>query len=116
MSLDDRRHAGRSAADRHIQKSSLRWFTPMKKQFWKCSAGAVAVVTALVLPVSLGFTSLGIEVGHWYLGQRLTPLQSVRRLSGLPTKGPARPTKQLGSAMRPIMGSQSQRLMCVLSR
>ena len=25
---------------------------------------------ALVLPVLLGFTSLGVEVGHWYLGQR----------------------------------------------
>src|SRR6266478_3934282 len=36
----------------------------------RCSAGAVAVVTALVMPVLLGFTSLGVEVGHWYLAQR----------------------------------------------
>jgi hypothetical protein len=36
----------------------------------RCSAGAVAVVTALVMPVLLGFSSLGIEVGHWYLSQR----------------------------------------------
>src|SRR5215813_15670766 len=35
-----------------------------------CSAGAVAVMTALTLPVLLGFTSLGVEVGHWYLVQR----------------------------------------------
>jgi Flp pilus assembly protein TadG len=35
-----------------------------------CSAGVVAVVTAMVLPVLLGFTSLGVEVGHWYLAQR----------------------------------------------
>jgi Flp pilus assembly protein TadG len=35
-----------------------------------CSAGAVAVVTAMVLPILLGFTSLGTEVGHWYLAQR----------------------------------------------
>jgi hypothetical protein len=42
----------------------------MKKQFWKSSAGAVAVMTALVMPVLLGFASLGVEVGHWYLGQR----------------------------------------------
>jgi Putative Flp pilus-assembly TadE/G-like len=35
-----------------------------------CSAGVVAVVTALVLPVLLGFTSLGVEVGHWYVAQR----------------------------------------------
>src|SRR5262249_55016949 len=41
-----------------------------KNQLWKSSAGAVAVVTALVMPVLLGFTSLGVEVGHWYLGQR----------------------------------------------
>jgi Flp pilus assembly protein TadG len=32
------------------------------------SAGVVAVVTAMVLPLLLGFTSLGVEVGHWYLG------------------------------------------------
>jgi Flp pilus assembly protein TadG len=41
-----------------------------KNAFWKSCAGAVAVVTALVFPILLGFTSLGIEVGHWYLGQR----------------------------------------------
>jgi Flp pilus assembly protein TadG len=35
-----------------------------------CSAGVVAAVTAIVLPVLLGFTSLGVEVGHWYLAQR----------------------------------------------
>jgi Flp pilus assembly protein TadG len=54
-----------------------------KNRFWKCfaakprvsafggsSAGAVAVTTALVLPVLLGMVSLGVEVGHWYLDQR----------------------------------------------
>jgi Flp pilus assembly protein TadG len=35
-----------------------------------CSAGTVAVLTAIVLPVLFGFTSLGVEVGHWYLAQR----------------------------------------------
>jgi Flp pilus assembly protein TadG len=40
------------------------------KRLRACSAGAVAVVTAMVLPVLLGFTSLGVEVGHWYLAQR----------------------------------------------
>jgi hypothetical protein len=34
------------------------------------SAGGVAVITALVLPVLVGFTSLSVEVGHWYLVQR----------------------------------------------
>src|SRR6516162_10232562 len=42
----------------------------MLRRFCACSAGAVAVVTALVLPALLGFTSLGVEVGHWYLVQR----------------------------------------------
>ena len=41
-----------------------------KNSFWICSAGAVAVMTALVIPLLLGFASLGVEVGHWYLGQR----------------------------------------------
>lgn len=39
-------------------------------KFGSCCAGAVAVLTALVLPVLLGFASLGTEVGHWYLAQR----------------------------------------------
>jgi hypothetical protein len=34
-------------------------------------SGAVAIVTAMVMPVLLGMGSLGIEVSHWYLGQRL---------------------------------------------
>ena len=41
-----------------------------KNGLWQCSSGAVAAMTALVLPVLLGFTSLGVEVGHWYLGLR----------------------------------------------
>ena len=45
----------------------------MKRGFSKLlrsSSGAVAVVTAFVLPLLIGFGSLGIEVGHWYLVQR----------------------------------------------
>jgi hypothetical protein len=42
-----------------------------KNQFWKSSGGAVAVLSALVFPVLLGFASLGVEVGHWYLDQRV---------------------------------------------
>ena len=41
-----------------------------KARFWKCSAGAVAVMTALTIPLLLGVTSLGVEVGHWYMAQR----------------------------------------------
>lgn len=36
-----------------------------------CTAGAVAVMSALMVPVLLGFGSLGVEVGHWYLAQRV---------------------------------------------
>jgi hypothetical protein len=36
----------------------------------RCTRGAIAAITALVLPVLLGFSSLGVEVGHWYLAQR----------------------------------------------
>jgi Flp pilus assembly protein TadG len=32
--------------------------------------GAVAVTTAIAFPILLGFSALGIEVGHWYLVQR----------------------------------------------
>src|SRR5882757_5761865 len=35
-----------------------------------CSTGAVAVITAMVLPLLLGFSSMGVEAGHWYLTQR----------------------------------------------
>src|SRR3954468_15993462 len=42
----------------------------MKLPLHRCTAGTVAVATALVLPLLLGFGSLGIEVGHWYLTER----------------------------------------------
>lgn len=42
----------------------------MQPALRSCQRGAVAVMTAMVLPVLLGFTSLGVEVGHWYLTQR----------------------------------------------
>jgi Flp pilus assembly protein TadG len=43
---------------------------PFKNRLWKCSAGAVAIMTALTIPLLLGVTSLGVEVGHWYMAQR----------------------------------------------
>src|SRR5437762_8045165 len=42
----------------------------MKLSLHRCTVGTVAVATALILPLLLGFGSLGIEVGHWYLMQR----------------------------------------------
>jgi Flp pilus assembly protein TadG len=44
--------------------------SPFENRFWKCSAGAVAIMTALTIPLLLGVTSLGVEVGHWYMAQR----------------------------------------------
>jgi hypothetical protein len=38
----------------------------MMRDLRTCSAGAVAVITAMVLPVLISFTSLGVEVGNWY--------------------------------------------------
>jgi len=39
-------------------------------RFVQSSSGAVAVMTALVMPLLLGFGSIGVEVGHWYLYER----------------------------------------------
>jgi hypothetical protein len=43
----------------------------MKLSFHNCSSGAVGVLTALTVPVLIGFASLGVEVGHWYSMQRV---------------------------------------------
>src|SRR3954470_23483305 len=42
----------------------------MKPTLRSCRKGAIAVVTAVALPLLIGFTSLGVEVGHWHLTQR----------------------------------------------
>jgi len=42
----------------------------MNMRIFSCRSGAVAVITALTLPLLLGFAGIGVEVGHWYLGQR----------------------------------------------
>src|SRR4051812_6243513 len=42
----------------------------MKPTLHACRKGTVAVITAMTLPLLIGFTSLGVEVGHWYLAQR----------------------------------------------
>src|SRR3954454_8482439 len=39
----------------------------MKPTLRSCRKGTVAVVSAMALPLLLGFVSLGVEVGHWYL-------------------------------------------------
>lgn len=53
-----------------ISQSNNQFRKSVMGDLRKCSAGVVAVVTAMVLPVLLGFVSLGAEVGHWYLTQR----------------------------------------------
>src|SRR3954451_2770894 len=42
----------------------------MKLSLRSCRKGAVAIVSAITIPVLVGLTSLGVEVGHWYLVQR----------------------------------------------
>lgn len=54
--------------DHHINRSMA--LARRVRQLRRCTAGVVAVVTAMTLPLLLGFTSLGVEVGHWYLVQR----------------------------------------------
>src|SRR5215475_6953764 len=77
MSFDGRWDASNPAPYRSVPGNPRERRCPMITQFKKqfgnlrtCSAGAVAAVTAIVLPVLLGFASLGVEVGHWYLGMR----------------------------------------------
>src|SRR5438309_11299648 len=42
----------------------------MLRRFLSASRGTVAVLTGITLPILFGFTSLGVEVGNWYLVQR----------------------------------------------
>src|SRR3954470_15084392 len=42
----------------------------MKPTLRSCRKGVVAVVSAMTLPLLVGFVSLGVEVGHWYLTER----------------------------------------------
>jgi Flp pilus assembly protein TadG len=35
-------------------------------RFRRCDSGSIAIVSAIVLPVLVGFASLGIEAGNWY--------------------------------------------------
>src|SRR5437762_13246377 len=41
--------------------------TELIARLFASTKGAVAVTTAMVFPILLGFSALGIEVGHWYL-------------------------------------------------
>src|SRR5437868_2111861 len=45
-------------------------FIKLMARLFASAEGAVAVTTAIVLPILLGFSALGVEVGHWYLVQR----------------------------------------------
>src|ERR1043165_6866844 len=67
MPVDDYRHACGATHDRRVQEPVLRCDMT---RFAQSSSGAVAVMTALVMPLLLGFGSIGVEVGHWYLYER----------------------------------------------
>jgi Flp pilus assembly protein TadG len=66
---DDYRYTRRTAHDGYGQESYY-WRSQMTRRLGACSKGAVAVMTAIVFPILLGFTGMGVEVGHWYLAQR----------------------------------------------
>src|SRR5437868_2597100 len=72
MSAHDHWYARSAPYHRRLQKSQHHRDRRriMKLSLRKCTAGAVGVVTAIVLPILLGFGSLGVEVGHWYLAER----------------------------------------------
>jgi Flp pilus assembly protein TadG len=38
----------------------------MLRRFLRCDSGSIAIVSAIVLPVLVGFATLGIEAGNWY--------------------------------------------------
>src|SRR5258708_6627535 len=68
MSVDDHWNTRRDTDHRPVQERLFWDFT--MKTLRACRSGAIAVMTALTLPLLLGFGSLGVEVGHWYLSQR----------------------------------------------
>jgi Putative Flp pilus-assembly TadE/G-like len=37
----------------------------------RSSSGGIAIMTAVLLPILIGMTALGVEVGHWYLTGRV---------------------------------------------
>jgi Flp pilus assembly protein TadG len=43
---------------------------PIWVRFWRDRRGAVAVATAILLPVLIGFAGIGIEIGLWFAVQR----------------------------------------------
>src|SRR5512146_769628 len=49
------------------RKFSNRFF----KRLLRAREGNVAIVTAIVMPVVIGFCGLGAETGYWYLRQRV---------------------------------------------
>jgi hypothetical protein len=39
-------------------------------RFWSSTSGSVIILYALMLPILVGFTGLGVEVGYWYVSKR----------------------------------------------
>jgi Flp pilus assembly protein TadG len=54
----------------NARRSVLRCMPPRVMEFLDDRRGAVAVLSALSLPVLLGFAGLAIEVNYWYLEKR----------------------------------------------
>jgi hypothetical protein len=41
------------------------------RRLFRSTSGGIAIMTAVLLPILLGMTALGVEVGHWYLTGRV---------------------------------------------
>lgn len=63
------------------------------KQFVKCEKGAIAILTALILPVLIGFGALGYEVGYWYQSQ-----QDLQQIADIASYGGANELSIRGSS------------------
>ncbi len=53
-----------------LKRRVVGWALAPVRDFLSDNQGAVAVITALVVPMLLGFAGLAIEVNYWYLEKR----------------------------------------------
>jgi hypothetical protein len=40
------------------------------RRLLRCDSGGIAIMSAVLMPIMIGFAGLGVEVGHWYLTGR----------------------------------------------
>lgn len=54
----------------NLRRRVVSWAPPRVRELLGDNQGAIAVLSALALPVLLGFTGLAVEVNYWYLEKR----------------------------------------------